>query len=180
MVVVSALGVGQIMAWGSSFYLTPVLAKPIAEETGWPLTWVVGALSLGLLVSGLVSPRVGRAIDRSGGRNVLAASAVLLGAGLACLGLAPNLPGFVLGWVVIGMGMGAGLYDPAFSALGRLYGEGARSAITQVTLYGGFASTVCWPLSAFLLERLGWRATCLAYAAIQLALILPLYLTALP
>ena len=85
--VVSALGVGQTMAWGSSFYLTPVLAKPIAEATGWPLTWVVGALSLGLLVSGLVSPRVGRAIDRSGGRIVLAASAVLLGAGLACLGL---------------------------------------------------------------------------------------------
>lgn len=76
--------------------------------------------------------------------------------------------------------MGAGLYDPAFSSLGRLYGEHARSAITQVTLFGGFASTVCWPLSALLVERLGWRGACLTYAAIHITIVLPLYLLALP
>jgi MFS family permease len=100
---------------------------------------VVGALSIGLLVSDLVSPRVGHIIERHGGRPVLATSAVLLAVGLLVLALAPTLPVFVAAWVVIGFGMGCGLYDPAFSALGRLYGEDARSAITQVTLFGGFS-----------------------------------------
>jgi MFS family permease len=91
-VVVAALGVTQILAWGSSYYLPAVLAKPIAEGTGWSLPWVVGGLSLGLLTAGLVSPRVGRAIERTGGRPVLALSSVLLAVGLAGLALAQGLP----------------------------------------------------------------------------------------
>jgi len=178
--VVSAIGIAQILAWGSSYYLLSLLAGPIVVDTGWPLAWVFGALSIGLLVSGLVSPRVGHIIQRRGGRPVLAASAILLSLGLLGLGVAPTLPAFVASWVVIGIGMGAGLYDPAFSALGRLYGEEARPAITQVTLFGGFASTVCWPLTAILAETLGWRGTCLVYAAIQLTVVLPLYLVFLP
>lgn len=165
--VVSSVGVAQILAWGSSYYLTAVLAGPVTADTGWPLSWVVGGLSIGLLVSGLVSPRVGHLIERRGGRPVLAGSACLLAVGLLALGLAPTLPFFVAAWIVIGFGMGAGLYDPAFSTLGRLYGENARSAITHLTLFGGFASTVCWPLSAFLVEHVGWRSTCLTYAAIH-------------
>ncbi len=176
----SAVGVAQILAWGSSYYLPAVLAEPIAADTGWPVAWVVGALSIGLLVSGLVSPRVGRIIERRGGRPVLATSAVLLTVGLLGVGLAQTLPAFVAAWVVIGFGMGCGLYDPAFSALGRLYGEDARSAITQVTLFGGFSSTVCWPLTAFLAAHLGWRGACLTYAAILVAVVLPLYLFGLP
>jgi len=180
LVVVSAIGLAQILAWGSSYYLIAVAAKPIAADTGWPLPWIVGGLSIGLLVSGLVSPGIGRIIDRHGGRPVLASSAVLLAGGLVLLGLAPSLPVFIAAWIVIGLGMGAGLYDPAFSALGRLYGEGARSAITQVTLFGGFSSTVCWPLSALLVEHFGWRGACLTYAAINLAVVLPLYLLGVP
>ncbi len=179
-VVVSCVGVAQILAWGSSYYLTAVLAGAVAADTGWPMAWIVGALSLGLLASGLVSPRVGRLIHRQGGRMVLAASACLLGTGLLVVGLAPILAAYVAGWVVVGLGMGCGLYDPAFSTLGRLYGEGARSAITQVTLFGGFASTVCWPLSALLVEQVGWRGACLAYAAIHLCVVLPLYVVGLP
>ncbi len=179
-VVTSVVGIGQILAWGSSYYLPAVLAKPIAEETGWPIAWVVGALSIGLLVSGLVSPRVGHLVERHGGRPVLAISAILLALGLAMQGLAPNLPVFVAAWLVIGVGMGAGLYDPAFSALTRLYGDQARSAITQVTLWGGFASTVCWPLSAFLVDVYGWRATSLIYVAIHLLIVLPLYWFGVP
>lgn len=180
LVVVSAIGVAQILAWGSSYYLPAVLAAPIAADTGWPLAWVVGALSVGLLVSGLVSPRIGHLIDRHGGRPVLAASAGLLAVGLFGLGITPTLPMFVVAWVVIGLGMGAGLYDPAFSTLGRLYGEKARPAITQVTLFGGFASTVCWPLTALLADQLGWRGACLTYAAVHLGVVLPLYLLAVP
>ena len=170
----------QILAWGSTYYLPAVLAVPIAASTGWSLGWVIGGLSLGLLAAGVVSPVVGRAIARRGGRPVLAVSAVLIALGLLALGLAPSLPAYIGAWIVIGLGMGAGLYDPAFATLGRLYGEGGRSAITALTLFGGFASTVCWPLSAALESHLGWRGACLAYAGLQLAVSLPIYLFGLP
>ncbi len=178
--VVVAVGAAQILAWGSSYYLVAVLAQPIAAQTGWTLAWIVGGLSLGFLVSGLVSPLVGRLIEARGGRPVLAASAVLLAAGLVVLGLAPNIPVYLLGWAVLGLGMGAGLYDPAFATLGRLFGDSARAGIGQVTLLGGFASTVCWPLSAYLVAHVGWRGTCFAYAAIHLGIVLPLYLLGVP
>jgi MFS family permease len=179
-VIISALGVTQIFAWGTSYYLPAVLAAPIVADTGWSLAWVVGGLSLGLLTAGVVSPWVGRAIALRGGRPVLAVSAGLLAVGLLALALARSLPGFLAAWLVIGLGMGAGLYDPAFATLGRLYGESGRSAITTLTLFGGFASTVCWPLSAFLEARLGWRGACLVYAGFQLAVALPIYLFLLP
>ena len=179
-VVISVLGVTQIFAWGSSYYLPAVLAKPIAADTGWSLSWVVGGLSLGLLIAGLVSPWVGRAIARRGGRPVLAVSAGLLATGLSALALSHSLPAYLIAWLLIGLAMGAGLYDPAFATLGRLYGHGGRSAITTLTLFGGFASTVCWPLSAFLDAHLGWRGACLVYAGFQLAVALPAYLFALP
>ncbi len=177
--VVPALGITQILAWGSSFYLPAVLAKPIAAETGWPLTWVIAGLSLGLLIAGLISPLVGRRIREFGGRPVLIASALLLAAGFSVLAAAPTLPVFIAGWAVMGLGMGAGLYDAAFSTLGRLYGHAARQHITTLTLFGGLASTACWPLSAFLLSKLGWRGTCGAYAAIQILIAMPIYMIAL-
>ncbi len=178
--IIAALGIAQILAYGASFYLPAILARPVAADTGWPFAWVIGGLSLGLLVAGLASRQVGRAIDRQGGRPVLAASALLLALGLLMLALAPTLPVFVAAWVVLGLGMAAGLYDAAFSTLARIFGAGARSAITTLTLWGGFASTVCWPLSAYLVETVGWRGTAAAYAAIELVLVLPLYLFMLP
>lgn len=178
-IIVPALGVTQILAWGSSYYLLAVLAKPIASDTGWSLSWVVAGLSLGLLIAGLISPLVGRQIHRRGGRPVLAASALLLGLGLLGLALAPNLAAFIAAWIAIGLGMGSGLYDAAFSTLGRLYGHAARQHITTLTLFGGLASTACWPLSAFLVTELGWRGACATYAGIQLLFSLPLYLTAI-
>ena len=178
--VIPALGVIQILTWGSSFYLPAVLAAPIVADTGWPLAWVVGGLSIGLLVAAFASPRVGLTIHRHGGRPVLALAALMLATGLVVIGLAPNLPVFLAGWLVIGLGMGCGLYDPAFATLGRLYGAEARPAITTLTLWGGFASTVTWPLSAFLVEHVGWRWTCLAYAGLHLAVTLPLVLAVIP
>ncbi len=179
-VVIASIGVGQIFAWGSSYYLLAVLAGPVARATGWSQAWIVGAFSVGLLISGLASPRVGHLIERFGGRPILAASAILLAVGLLIQASAPNLLVFNIAWLVIGLGMGAGLYDPAFATLGRLYGESARSAITHLTLFGGFASTVCWPLSALFVEQVGWRGASLAYAAINIAVVLPLYWFGVP
>lgn len=178
--VITALGIEQILAWGSSYYLLTVLAPPIASDTGWPLPWVIGSMSAGLLVAGVVSPGVGRLIGDHGGRPVMAVSVAFLALGLAVLAWSPSLPVFVVAWLVLGAGMGAGLYDAAFATLGRLYGATAGPAIARLTLWGGFASTVCWPLSAFLVERVGWRAACLVYAAVHLVISLPLILFAVP
>ena len=179
-IVVTALGVTQVLAWGSTFYLLAVLAPYIARDTGWAYDRVIAGVSVGLLVAGIVSPRVGRFIATHGGRPVLATSALLLAAGLAALGLAPNFPLYLAAWAIVGLGMGAGLYDAAFSTLGNIYGSNARSTITSVTLFGGLASTVCWPLSAYLVQAFGWREACFVYAAIQIFVSLPIHLLALP
>jgi hypothetical protein len=105
---------------------------------------------------------------------------VLLAGGLAALGLSPNPLAYLFAWIIVGAGMGAGLYDSAFGTLGRYYGESARSAVATLTLFGGFASTVCWPLTAWLVETFGWRGACLAYAGLHLGLALPAYLLFLP
>jgi len=91
--------------------------------------------------------------------------------------LAPALPFYLLAWVLIGLGMGTGLYDAVFAALGRIYGAEARGPITNLTLFGGFASTICWPLSAFLIEHIGWREACFVYAALHLIVALPLQMS---
>lgn len=176
--VISALGVAQILAWGTSFYFPAVFATAIVADTGWSLGWVVSGTSLGLLVAGLISPQVGRIIDRHGGRPVLLASSLFYAAGLALAGLAPNLPLYLAAWVLIGIG--TGLYDAVFAALGRLYGSGARGPITNLTLFGGFASTVCWPLSAFMIDHAGWRVACLIYAGLHLVIALPLQMAVVP
>jgi MFS family permease len=179
-VVVGTLGIGQILAWGSTFYLLAVLAPAIVRDTGWSYDWVISGVSIGLLVAGVVSPWFGRQIGREGGRSVLAVGAVLIGGGLGLLGAAQNFIWYLLAWIFIGAGMGAGLYDAAFSTIGSIYGRESRSPITSVTLFGGFASTVCWPISALLVELLGWRGACCAYAVVHFGFMLPIYLLALP
>lgn len=177
---VSALGVIQIFAWGSTYYLMAVLAGPMAADTGWSAGLLSAGVSVGLLVSGLAASKVGRHIQATGGRRVLAAGMCLIAAGLVLLGSAQTPPAYFAAWAVLGLGMSAGLYDAAFSTLGRLYGRDARAAITQLTLWGGFASTVCWPITAWLVESVGWRGTCLAYAGLHLAVTLPLSLFLMP
>jgi len=175
--VVAALGVAQLIGWGTSFYFPGVLAAPIAADTGWPLSMIVGGVSLGLLIAGLISPQVGHVIALRGGRPVLAASSLSFAAGMCTIGLAPSLWVYLGGWIVVGAAMGTGLYDAAFAALGRLYGSTARGPITALTLFGGFAGTVFWPLGAFLAATFGWRNACFAYAALHLLIALPLVLT---
>jgi MFS family permease len=177
---VTALGLIQIISWGSSYYLPAVLAKPIVTDTGWSLPWVVGGLSLGLLAGGVASPYVGRTIEHRGGRLVLSGSSILFALGFGSLSLATSLPVYLAAWLLIGLAMGCGLYDATFATLGRIYGQKARPVIAMLTVFGGLASTVCWPLSAFLTAELGWRGACLVYAVVHLVFCLPLNLFMLP
>ena len=173
--VVLRLGTTQTLAWASSYYLPALLAAPLAAELGMPVTRVFGAFTLALVVSALVGPRAGRAIDQHGGRAVLLLTNLLFAAGLAALGLAQAEWQVWAAWCVIGVAMGSGLYDAAFSALVRLYPVSARNAITGITLIAGFASTVGWPLTAWWIDTMGWRGACLAWAGLHIVLGLPLH-----
>jgi predicted MFS family arabinose efflux permease len=174
--VILALGTTQTLGWASSFYLPAILGDRIAADLGMSSTWFFGAFSASLVVSALVGPRAGRTVDAVGGREVLAASNVILAVGLALLAFAYSQSTLWLAWLILGLGMGIGLYDTAFAALGRIYGLQARSAITGITLLAGFASTIGWPLTAWGASELGWRETCLAWAGAHIVLGLPLNL----
>ena len=173
-VVVAALGTAQTLAWGSSYYLPAILADPMAQGLGLSRTTVFDLFSGALLLSAVLGPSVGRAIDNRGGRDVLAISNLVLVAGLVLLGVAQGIYILAVAWSVLGVGMAMGLYDPAFATLTGLYGRAARGPITGITLIAGFASTVGWPLSAFLDAQFGWRSACLIWAALHIVIGLPL------
>ncbi|MGV8180277.1 MFS transporter [Pseudomonas aeruginosa] len=133
-----------------------------------------------MLVAGICSPAVGRAIDRHGGRPALALSSVLMAIGLCLMGFASNLAIYYLAWTCIGVAMAAGLYDAAVATLGRLFGESARASMSGLSLLGGFTSTLGWPLIAALEHELGWRYTCFVLASAHLAIGLPIHLLLIP
>lgn len=178
--IILALGTTQTLAWASSYYLPAILADPIARDLGVSSNWIFGAFSASLVISGMLGPWIGRRIDVVGGRQVLSMSNVTLAAGLALLGCSYSVSVLVAAWLLLGVGMGSGLYDAAFGALGRIYGQSARRAITGITLLAGFASTIGWPLTAWGLETIGWRNTCFAWAAAHVLIGLPLNLFFLP
>jgi len=174
--VILLLGITQTLGWASSFYLPAILGDRIANDLEMSSTWFFAAFSGALVVSAVVGPRAGRTVDAVGGREVLVVSNVILATGLALLAFAHSQAMLWLAWLVLGLGMGIGLYDTAFAALGRIYGLQARSAITGITLLAGFASTIGWPLTAWGASQLGWRDTCLTWAVAHIVVGLPLNL----
>jgi predicted MFS family arabinose efflux permease len=172
--VVLPLGLAQTLGWASSYYLPAILAEPIGRSIGEPASVVFAAFSGALLVSAAIAPRAGRFIDKIGGRTVLVLSSLFFASGLAVLAASSSWPLLCLAWLLIGIGMGMGLYDAAFATLTAIYGLGARTPIAGVTLMGGFASTVGWPLTAWALANFGWREACLGWALAHLLLGLPL------
>src|SRR5580700_1882493 len=177
---VTVLGVTEILSWGAIFY-PPVLTVPlIAADHGWSKAFAMGGFSVGLLVGGLVSRYVGGAIDRYGGHVIMPCGSLIGALGLAGLVAAQSAVAYVAVWMVLGVAMAASLYDPAFATLGRIFGAGARAPITTLTLAGGFASTVGWPATQFLIDKVGWRGTYLVYAALLALVAAPLHAFALP
>jgi len=177
---VSVLGVTEILSWGALFY-PPVLTVPlIAHDHGWSRSFAMGGFSASLFVGGLVSRYVGATIDRFGGHLVMPFGSLLGAAGLVGLVTAQGAVAYFAMWMVLGVAMAASLYDPAFASLGRIFGAAARAPITTLTLAGGFASTVSWPATQFLIEAIGWRGCYLVYAALLACVAAPLHAFALP
>ena len=168
--VVAGFGLGQIVAFASSFYLMGVLGDAIARDLGLSSAFVFGTVSLSLAVPAFVAPAVARRIDAEGGARTLLVSHLAFAAGLALLGHAQNGAGLAAAMLVIGLGMAYGLSPTPFAILVSLYKEAARRPITGVALIGGLGSTLGWPLTGWLAAELGWRGACFAWAIAHLAL----------
>src|SRR6186713_2856424 len=152
-----ALGVAQIVSWGTLFYTIAVLGASMRADTGVSELWLFGSFTAGLFLSGIASPLVGRDIDARGGRRTLVTGSLLAALASCVLGSAQGPVTVLAGWLLPGVAMAACLYDPAFATLHQIAGASYRRSVTALTLFGGFASTVFWPLSQFLLDTLGWR-----------------------
>lgn len=172
--VIAILGTTQTLAWAGSYYIPAILAGRMADDLGVNASTIFVAFSCALLLTAFLGPRVGRAIDQHGGRAVLIASNLVLATGLGVLAMAQGPVMLFLGFAVLGIGMAMGLYDAGFAALARIYGRDARGAITGITLIAGFASTVGWPVTAWMQAEFGWRGACAGWALVMLLLALPL------
>jgi MFS family permease len=172
---VLALGITQITAWGTSYYCLGVLAGPISRDMGWSRGFVFLGFTVALLAMGLVSSAVGRAIDRHGGRAVMTLGTVLVSIGLFALSQVRSEAVYLVVWAFLGVGMRLCLYDAAFAALVQVAPSRGRKAISYLTLFGAFASSVFWVIGHALNEQLGWRQTLLVFAVINLAVCLPLH-----
>ena len=175
-----ALGTTQVLAWGTTFYIPATMLGAAGTTFGTSRAVLLGAFSWALIVSAVCAPRVGRLIDARGGRHVLLAGTAVTAIGLVLLAAAPNLWLWYAAWTVLGAGMAATLYDAAFATIGRLLGRESRGAIVGVTLMGGFASSLGFPLGTWLADHAGWRTAVLIYAAIQVVVILPVILAGVP
>jgi MFS family permease len=172
---VVALGITQITAWGTSYYCLGVLAGPISRDTGWSRGFVFLGFTVALLTMGLVSSTVGRMIDRHGGRAVMTLGTVFVSAGLFALSQVHGHAAYLAVWAFLGLGMRLCLYDAAFAALVQVAPSRGRTAISYLTLFGAFASSVFWVVGHALSEQVGWRQTLVLFAAINLIVCLPLH-----
>jgi MFS family permease len=177
---VLALGITQITAWGSIYYLFPLVMEPLQDALGASKSAVVGAFTGALLLSGMLAPVVGRFIDRRGGRALMAAGSLLAALSLAALGHVTTLAQLYVVWGLLGVAMAGTLYEPAFAVLTRAFVTNHRRAIAVLTLFGGFASTVFWPLGQMLINAYGWRDAAMLFGVINLVVCVPLHLTVLP
>jgi len=172
---VLALGITQITAWGTSYYCLGVLAGPISQDTGWSRGFVFLGFTVALLAMGLVSSAVGRAVDRHGARAVMTLGTLFVSTGLFALAHVRSEAAYLAVWVFLGLGMRLCLYDAAFAALVQVAPSRGRTAISYLTLFGAFASSVFWVVGHALNEQVGWRQTLVLFALINLVVCLPLH-----
>ncbi|MEH6435692.1 MFS transporter [Massilia sp. DD77] len=173
---IGILAFTQIASWGALYYAFAVLAPDIQRDLGMGKEAAFAAFSWSLLVAGVAATPVGALVDRRGGQGVMALGSVVCAIGLAWLSRCTTLASYWGAWTVIGLAMSLTLYEAAFATINRKLDAGAPRAISTLTLFAGFASTIFWPLTLALSSRLGWRDTYLAYAGLQLAACLPLHL----
>lgn len=173
------LSLAQLITWGSVFYTFALLVAPLERELGLSRTQSSLAFSLALLTEGLLAYPVGRLIERGLERVVMSVGSLLVGLGLVWHSQIQSVAAFYAVWIVLGAGLAATLYAPAFAVLTRRFPTDFRRAIITLTFLGGLASTVFTPLSAWLIEQLGWRNALLCLAVLHFLVCLPIHVTVL-
>jgi MFS family permease len=174
--VIAALGLTQIIGYGTLYYSYSLIAPHVAREFGVSLPTMFAIMSAALLIGGLAAPRIGRAMDQRGAPPVMAVGSLLAGLTLAGLAIAPDIRVFAALIVLLELVAGAVLYDAAFATLVQARGARAKASITHLTLIAAFASTLFWPLTGWLTGLVGWRHTFLVFAALHVGLALPAHL----
>jgi MFS family permease len=177
--VLAVLCATEITSWGVLYYAFPVLAPGITADTGWSISTITAAFSLGLVVSALAGIPAGRWLDRYGPRRVMSTGSIIAVPAVVGIATAANLPLFFGAWALAGLAMAGVLYQPAFAALTRWWGPRRVTALTAVTLLAGLASTIFAPLTAALSGPLGWRGTYLVLAAVLAVITIPAHLIGL-
>ena len=173
------IGFSQIYAWATTYYIPATLVNLVAKEIGQSSFEIIGGFSWALLIGGLCAPKIGAWIEREGGRLPLSLGSVLMGLGLILLSQTNGLFIWYFGWTVIGLGMALGLFNAAFAALGRVFGQQAKTIIIRVTLISGFA-TLLWPVTTYLIQSVGWRTMLIFYAIPHLIIWGPLFFLNIP
>lgn len=171
-----ALGITQIIGYGTLYYSFSILAPGIAEEFGLAVEWVYGSISLALLAGGLISPYAGALADRHGAARILSVGSAAAALSLVVCGLSVNVFMFLAGLVLVELASALVLYSTAFALLAQATGPAAQRNITYLTLIAGFASTIFWPLTTWMLQRLDWHQVYFAFAGLHVLVCLPLHL----
>ncbi|HCI13043.1 MAG: hypothetical protein A2063_05840 [Gallionellales bacterium GWA2_60_142] len=171
------LSLGQLISWGTLYYAITFLAEPIRHETSWSLGLIFWAYSAGLLLAAVTAPSVGRFLHRHGGRIVMSAGSLLAAIALVMVAFSNSFILFQIGWLFAGIAMSMTLYEAAFSTLQEMFSTNFRRGVGVITIVGGFASTLYWPLTHWLAYELGWRTTLLIYAGMHLLICFPMHLS---
>ena len=169
------LGTTQVVGWGTTFSALPIFGTPIAQDLALAREWVFGGITVMLLMSALIAPRMGKLVDRLGARPIMVVGSVIAALAMVLQSVAWNLATYMLGWVVIGLATPMMLGNAAMPGLVQVVGPNARTAITSLMLISGLTSTIFLPLNAWLLGTVGWRNAYLVFAVMHLVICAPLH-----
>ncbi|MFC5760327.1 arsenite efflux MFS transporter ArsK [Rhizobium sp. GCM10022189] len=172
---VAALGLTQVIGYGTLYYSFSILAPAMARDLNWPSEWIFGALSLALLIGGLAAPAMGKWIDRFGAGRVMAAGSAIASAALAACALSSGKIALVVALIAIETASNLVQYGAAFALLVQIRPKVAQRSITYLTLIAGFASTIFWPVTTALHAHMPWQSVYLCFAALNLCVCLPIH-----
>lgn len=171
-----ALGLTQIVGYGTLYYGFAILAPAIGEEFELPKQWVFGALSVALFLGSLLAPIAGRLADSYGAGRIMTYGSLAAALALIACAAAPERFSFAASLIAMELASCFVLYATAFVAIVQMGSIGTQRSITHLTLIAGFASTLFWPLTIALHEHLSWREVYLVFALFNLVICLPIHI----
>lgn len=174
------LGFTQIVGWGTTYLMPSVLGRQLQRDLGISPELVFAGITVMFGLNAVCSPRIGKIVDRLGARNLMTTGSVVYALSLVCVAAAQGPVSYIVSWVLMGIASALALSVPSSIAVAQIAGPRARQAIALLTIIGGFASSVFWPVTGVLDAAIGWRTTLLLYAAVHLLACAPVHWLILP